>query len=80
MAKQAQEEYQRREECMSHILEHVVSQQEPSHHSTTTTNGATSSSAPWQTKFPFGAAPDLHLSSSASLLEFDACSTSLRGT
>ncbi|KAG7160457.1 hypothetical protein Hamer_G001715 [Homarus americanus] len=74
MVKQAQEESRGRGERMSKILEHVVSQQEPIHHRTTTTSGtaATSSSAPRQAKFPIGAAPAPHLSSSASLREFDA--------
>ncbi|KAG7177123.1 hypothetical protein Hamer_G000362 [Homarus americanus] len=81
MPKQAQEESQRREERMSQILEHVVSQQAPSQHSTTTTSGnaAASSSAPWQAKFPFGAAPAPHLSSSASLQEFDAWRHKFKG-
>ncbi|KAG7174286.1 hypothetical protein Hamer_G003217 [Homarus americanus] len=66
---------------MSQILEHVVSQQVPSHHSTTTTSGAvaTSSGAPQKAKFPFGAAPAPHLSSSASLREFDAWRHKFKG-
>ncbi|KAG7176403.1 hypothetical protein Hamer_G009213 [Homarus americanus] len=81
MAKQAQEESQRWEEPLNQILEHVVSQQEPSHHSTTTTSGAaaTSSSAPRPAKFSVGTASALHLSTSASLREFDAWRHKFKG-
>ncbi|KAG7173746.1 hypothetical protein Hamer_G018891 [Homarus americanus] len=81
MVKQAQENSQRREERLSQILEHVVSQQEPSNHNTTTTSGAaaTSSVASRQTKFPFGAAPALHLSFLSSLRKFDAWRHKFKG-
>ncbi|KAK3851886.1 hypothetical protein Pcinc_041496 [Petrolisthes cinctipes] len=73
-AQRAQEEGQRREERLNQLLEHMVAQ--PSSQSTSRTGSddtsSSSSTSTHSARFPASAATTPHLTSSASLREFDA--------
>ncbi|KAK4308460.1 hypothetical protein Pmani_019828 [Petrolisthes manimaculis] len=73
-AQRAQEEGQRREEQLNHLLERMVAQQNSQSTSRTGSDDTSSSSNTFThgVRFPASAATTPHLTSSASLREFDA--------